>query len=263
MTREEMFEKMTTIDVSVESAVEKYNELAETESAKEHDKRLAEITENCNEFHSLMKKVVFSDCAASGNAMLSAATRLNYDTIGTKFEKIDSDGDDKKLVVIKRTRDIDIMSLHKYVDGGIGNDKNWHYAIERLNCLLTLKACVDLGIDAKTINDSYEINEAAKAYRFAEEFVPDGSKKKPKNPISNGSILNTVNEIVHMMIGNDYNASNKDVRFLNECYSKKSKKALTISVCNNKQLRQLMLEICHRIITDKDYVVESKNIKTK
>ena len=44
-------------------------------------------------------------------------------------------------------------------------------------------------------------------------------------------------------------------------YSRKSRKALTVTCANHKYMRGYLMEICHRIVTGKAYELEFKATK--
>ena len=67
--------------------------------------------------------------------------------------------------------------------------------------------------------------------------------------------------IVQAMIGEEYKPVSHDVNFLLSVYSRKSRKALTVSCANHKYLRGYIAEICHRIVTGKSYEVDYKKVK--
>jgi len=63
------------------------------------------------------------------------------------------------------------------------------------------------------------------------------------------------------MIGEDYKAITHDVNYILAVYSKKGRKALTVTASNHKQMRQIIMEICHRIVTGGRYDIDYKKIK--
>ena len=96
----------------------------------------------------------FEDCKNTDNPMLTAVTTLSFVTIGVKDEQ---KGDDKVPVraIVDKERQIDLLKLHKYC-GSIGANENWSSIAQKMNFLLTAQKAVDLGIDPKAVNDSYE-----------------------------------------------------------------------------------------------------------
>lgn len=248
MTRAEKETKLQELKATVEAKVIAYNSAMLESKFDEASKLDGEITESVNEYTAIARDICFEDCAATADPMIEAVTRLSFMTIAVKDSK---KGDDKVPVreVIERERQIDLLKLHKYVDGGIGKDKNWVYMIEKLNLLMTCQKARDLGIDPKDINDSYAMSEIAKGYDLG------------KNPASKTNILKTLTAIVAAMIGEEYKPVSHDVNFLLSVYSRKSRKALTVTCANHKYMRGYVMEICHRIVTGKAYEVDYKRAR--
>jgi len=108
-----------------------------------------------------------------------------------------------------------------------------------------------LGIDPKEIHDSYAMSEIARDFDMG------------KNPTSNTNLLRTLQMVITSMLGDGYKATSHDVAFLVSVYSKKNRRALTVSVANHKNFRNYIAEICHRIVTNKRYDVDYKKKKEK
>lgn len=248
MTRQEKVAKMQELRASIEANVKAYNDANQNARFEEVSKLDAAIQEAINEYTSIARDICFEDCEATDDPMMTAIKTLEYTTIGVKDNK---KGDDKIPVreVIEKEKQIDLMKLHKFVDGGIGKDKNWAYMIEKLNMLMTAQKAVDLGIDPKDINDSYAMNKISREYNLG------------KNPASKTNLLKTLTLIVQAMIGEEYKPVSHDVNFLLSVYSRKSRKALTVTCANHKYMRGYMMEICHRIVMGKTYDIDYKKMK--
>ena len=82
-----------------------------------------------------------------------------------------------------------------------------------------------------------------------------------KTPTSKTNMLKTLQSVVNAMIGEEYKVLSHDVAFLTSVYSRKNRKALTVTCANHKYMRQYMAEICHRIVCGLRYDVEYKQIK--
>lgn len=248
MTREENTKKLVELRAGAESMVSSYNEAMQTSKLDEANKIDAELTEVINEYTSIVRTMCFEDCRDSEDPMLTAVKTLSFVTIAVKDEK----KEDEKIPVrsiIDREKQIDLYKLHKFVDGGIGADKNWVYQAEKLNFLFTVQRATDLGVPAerlKEINDSYAMSTIAKEFDMG------------KNPVSKTNILKTMQSLVTAMLGEGYKATSHDVNFILSVYARKNRKALTVSCANHKYFRNYMAEVCHRIVTGKTYDVEFK-----
>lgn len=248
MTRAEKEAKLKELRATVDEKVKAYNEAMQDGKFDDVQKLDTEITDSVNEFTSIVRDMCFEDCAASDDPMMAAVTALSFMTIGVKDTK---KGDEKLPVreVIEKERQIDLLKLHKFVEGGIGHNKEWAYMIEKFNLLMTCQKAKDLGIDPKDINDSYAMSEVAKGYDLG------------KNPASKTNLLKTLTAIVQAMVGEEYKPVSHDVNFLLSVYSRKSRKALTVTCANHKYMRGYIMEICHRIVTGKTYEVDYKRAR--
>lgn len=247
MTREENTAKLATLRSEAEALVKEYNEAIQTGKFEEASKVDAKLTEKVNEYTATVRDMCFEDCKNTANPMLTAVTTLSYVTIGTKDEQ---KGDDKVPVrsIVDKERPIDLFKLDKYC-GGIGADKNWLHIAQKMNLLLTAQKATDLGLDPKAVHDSYAMSEIAREFDMG------------KNPTSKTNLLRTLQTVITAMLGEGYKATSHDVNFLMSVYSKKNRKALTVTCANHRYFRNYMAEICHRIVTGKAYELDYKTKK--
>lgn len=247
MTREENTAKLATLRSEAEALVKEYNEAIQTGKFEEASKVDGKLTEKVNEYTATVRDMCFEDCKNTANPMLTAVTTLSYVTIGTKDEQ---KGDDKVPVrsVVDKERPIDLFKLDKYC-GGIGADKNWLHIAQKMNLLLTAQKATDLGLDPKAVHDSYAMSEIAREFDMG------------KNPTSKTNLLRTLQTVITAMLGEGYKATSHDVNFLLSVYSKKNRKALTVTCANHRYFRNYMAEICHRIVTGKAYELDYKTKK--
>ena len=206
------------------------------------------IEQLVNEHTAIAREECFKALKATDDPMLEAVKQLTFGTIRIVDKKV---GDDKQKIPVSSIEDaekpIDLLKLHKYVGGdGIGKDKNWAYMVEKLNFLMTAQKAVDLGIDPKSVNDSYAMSAISRDIDLG------------KTPTSKTNILKTLQTIVTAMIGAEYKATSRDVNFLMSVYSRKSRAALTVVCANHKYMRQYLAEICHRIVLGKSYALDYK-----
>ena len=244
--------KLLTLRAVAEEKVKAYNELYQSGSFADAVKLEEEISNAVNEYTAEARKQCFDMCKESGNPMLTAVTRLTFKTIATKNEEV---GESKipVLTIVDKEKAIDLQKLHKYIDGGIGHDTNWIYLAEKFNCLLTAAAAVDLGIDPKSVNDSYAMSAIAKDIKF-------NGAKSDEAPTSDNKKLALLKVVIEAMIGDEYKVTSHDLKFLMKVYSKKSKKALTVTTANQKYLRGYLAEICHKLVTGKVYELDYKKV---
>lgn len=206
------------------------------------------IEQAVNEHTSIARDECFETLQASVDPMLEAVRQLTFPTIRIVDKKV-GEGKYAKIPVSfieDSEKAIDLLKLHKSVNGGIGKNKNWASMIEKLNFLMTAQKAVDLGINPNTINDSYAMSDISRQIDMG------------KTPTSKTNILKTIQTIVTAMIGEEYKVTSHDVNFLMSVYSRKNRKALTVSCANHKYMRQYMMEICHRIVEGKSYAIDYK-----
>lgn len=244
MTREEGIAKLAELKANVDAQVKVYNDAVQNGRFEESTKADKVMTDDINEYTATVRDMCFEDCKATDDPMMAAVKTLFYVTIGVKDEK---KGDDKVPVrtVVDKEKQIDLLKLDKYC-GGIGADPNWMHITQKMNFLLTAQKAVDLGLDPKAVNDSYAMSEIARQFNMG------------KNPTSKTNLLKTLQTVVTAMVGEGYKATSHDVNFLMSVYSKKNRKALTVSCSNHRNFRGYVMEVCHRIVTGKSYELEYK-----
>lgn len=244
MTREENIAKLAQLRSDAEELVKDYNEAVQNGKYDVAAKTDSAMTEKINEYTRNVRDMCFEDCKNTDNPMLTAVKTLSFVTIGVKDEQ---KGDDKVPVrsVIEKERQIDLLKLHKYC-GSIGVDENWSHIAQKMNFLLTAQKCNDLGLNPKSINDSYAMSEISREFNMG------------KNPTSKTNLLKTLQMVVNAMIGDEYKATSHDVNYLMSVYSKKNRKALTVTCANHRYFRNYLAEVCHRIVTGKSYEVDFK-----
>lgn len=189
-------------------------------------------------------------------AMIAACRAATYDAV--KVVEVAIDGTKEKRLEVQETqRKVDLGDLHKKLDG-IGVDKKWLYATQKLNMMLTVRCAKDFGHSTRRIreiNDSFRIEKLAQEYDLG------------KDPCTDTKILNTLRGIIAMMIGEKYDgrqAMKWDVVFLNKAWGRQDGKDITkIKAATNRQMYCYMMTICHRIITNGVYDVKFQEIKKK
>lgn len=235
MTRAENEAKLAELKSKAEELVKEYNEAIQTGKFEDASKTDEVLTQTINEYTATVRDMCFEDCKNTPDPMLTAVQRLSFITIGVKDEK---KGDDKVPVrgIVEKERTIDLLKLNKYC-GGIGADEKWPHIAQKMNFVLTAQKAVDLGIDPKRVNDSYAMTEVAREYDMG------------KNPASKTNLLKSLQVVITAMLGGDYKPTSHDVNYLLSIYSKKSRKALTVTCANHRYFVNYLAEICHRIVT--------------
>lgn len=249
MTREEMVSKLSELYATAENLVKSYNDALQEGRMSELPGIEKDLDNAIGEYANIQRQIVFDDCKATEDPMLEAVKRLSYVIIAVKDDRVEGT-DIPRREIVEKEKQIDLLKLHKYCEG-IGADHQWPFMIEKFNLLMTARKAEELGIDPTGISDSYAMSEIARAFDLG------------KNPASKTKILDTLRGIVAAMIGEEFakNVNSHDVAFLLSVYSKKSRKALTVTCANHKFMRGYVMEICHRVVTGKVYEVEYKKVK--
>lgn len=244
MTREQSKSVLVQLRDEIEELVKTFNNAVQTGNYEESAKANDDMTKKINEYTATVRDMCFADCKATEDPMLTAVKTLSYSTIAVKDER---KGDNKipVRVIVDKERQIDLLKLDKFC-GGIGADKDWMHIAQKMNFLLTAQKANDLGLDLTQVNNSYAMSEIARQFNMG------------KNPTSKTNLLKTLQTVVTAMLGDGYKATSHDVNFLLSVYSKKNRKALTVSCANHKKFRGYIMEICHRIVEGKSYQLEYK-----
>ncbi len=251
ISHEEAVQKLSELRTKTKELVSSYNEAYQTGKFEETVKTSKAIDKTVNEYTAVARDDCFEMCKNSPDPMLTAVKLLSFITIDIKDEQ---KGDDKIPVrtVVEKERQIDLHKLYKYCGpDGIGADPQWLYMAEQLNCLLTAQKAQDLGLDPKVVNDSFAMSNIAREIDLG------------KSPTSKTNILKTLQTIITAMLGDGYKATSHDVNFLMSVYSRKNRKALTVTTANHKALRGYLAEICHRIVCNKQYALAYKAVKAQ
>lgn len=251
MTREEMLRKCAEQRAKAEAKANEYNDaLISKASAIDLNQKAEILAEIIKEYDRMSRTVTFEDCRLSEDPMKAAVLKLTYPTLKTVFKATSGDPKELKMCsVIEAEKAIPLDKLHAYCDG-IGADKKWIYYAQQLNLLITAKTAKELNnnVDLKAINDSYAMDKIARELDMG------------KTPTSNTQLLKQLNIVIAAMLGSDFKGTSHDVAFLVNAWSKKGKKALSIVAARHTTMYNLMLEICHAIMTEKVYELEIKEV---
>ena len=183
MTREENTAKLAQLRSDAGSPCQRSTtRQSRMASMRTQPKADTKLTDTVNEYTATVRDMCFEDCKNTENPMLTAVTTLMFVTIGVKDEQ---KGDDKVPVrsIVDKERQIDLLKLHKYC-GSIGANENWSHIAQKMNFLLTAQKCVDLGVDPKSVNDSYSMSEIAREFDMG------------KNPTSKTNLLKTLQTVI-------------------------------------------------------------------
>lgn len=224
---------------------------------KENDKELERVAEKeCDEAKAAYvknaKMEFYEKCFDSADPLFEAVKMLTYDGIKwTESTPKDSKYAERKIQDC--TIFVRLDALNKYAEENagrkIGANPDWKVSIEKFNQLMTFYAAQQLGIDAKTISDSYRISELARQVEMG------------KTPTSNTQILKQLQQIVTAMLGEGdeerkFNATSHDAAYVQMTFARASRAALAVKAKNPKQMYETIAQVCHRIVTGRNYKLE-------
>ncbi len=234
---------MTTKEIREElkKVWEQYNNACLKENQAEAATAYAQVEGLIDQYATAAQNECFAELKQNEDIMLAACKQLTYPILRLK-KTVDETG----VITVSiedADRYIDILKLHKTTINGIGANKAWAAHIEKLGLLMTADVSKNVnGKDAEVLK-TYKISKAGNAVEMT---------------LSNRQRTKCITDVIHCMIGDSYNATSHDAGFLREAFSRKGREFGTIICANPKSLRQYMMEICHRAITNKEYTVEYK-----
>lgn len=277
MTRAEREQAMAEALQTTQTLAQRYNEITQAAwDGEEYDPKelvevQADIDQACADFNHHAKILTYLDCKdeaeASGRFVAEiAAEHLRYRVIGVKDNKV---ADDLCPVreVIDKVKDIDLIDMDKTLGGSACASKDWKSIAQRLNHIIVYASCVQLGADYRKVRDCLGLKEIHDAIQRGETPLSranmrDEFKKAIKAIIGEAGLGNWDLVMPERDIeGNMLMVGDTAVNYAVRVFSKKGKRALSIACGNNKASVQILMDICHRLLTGAEFSVESKEIK--
>jgi len=268
MTMEERIAKMQEYHDKAIVAASEYNKASVEKRYDDCEGQKKNMDDAIGEYNALAKQKCYAECLAAEDPMIEAVTRLAYDGLKAT-EKEDEDGV-KTCTIETKSINIDLKAIHdkNKANGGIGQDKQWPYMVERLNVLMTYRVYTEIGLDpVAKLGDTIEVSEITKSIDLG------------KTPTSNKQLLNQLRTIITAMIGEGpdlgkdesgkelgcaYKVISHDVNYLWSIYTKASNDRFSKVVCpNHNTFRRYIMNVCHHLVTGKPYEAISKAAKTK
>lgn len=269
MTENKKIRTLEELRTEAKSKAIAYNEALRKESMKDANSAHVALDKLVKEYAEKKQIEVFISIKDDENPMLKAITMYSYETMDwkddRKTEKVtDTNGEEKEIIsitrkIVDKDRQIDLLKLYDFCKRNgikdVAHDDDWQYAVQKFNMLLCLRAARELGIDPKSVSDSYYMADLAYTVDLG------------KTPDSNSALLKALQKVIDAIIyeegknGNNYKATSHDVAYLLMIYGKKGKKALSVSTAKHDYMRRLVMDVCHRIVTGNTYSLEYTMIK--
>ena len=224
--------------------VSRYND---TDDKTEGDTLETSIKTVQKEYNDASRCIVLLNCLESEENTIAAACRIRvFPIVKVVSKKLESGA---KMLEVD-TSDVKLIDL-------TGFNKTlltaWYYRAELLCSLLTQETAASLGYDKARLSDMMRF------FKISEEAAT-----APK--ISKSTLKKVIPEIVGQMIGEEYaeKVLPCDIAHLMEGFTRDdSKVSLTTKTASTKQTIKLLADICHRVLTDGYYTVDSKQVKIK
>lgn len=247
MTKKTTVRNLAAIKNDIENNVKEYNDVMKAADFNKASSIDEKINDYVKEYSKVAQKNVFESYMLSETPMLDAIKDLIY-TVVTVKNGTDEKNKTPMKYIDEKTVYIDLLKMQKYMNKNIGAIDGWQYQIENFNYRMTLGVATELGINVKSINDSYAMDKLAR------------DLKNGKSVVSNTKKLAALQGVIDAMLGEGYKVTSHDVAYLNNIYCKKGKTALTVVCANHRYMRQYIMEIAHRVVCEKEYKVEYKSI---
>lgn len=247
------------LKAEADKCIKEYNEFFAEAKFSEASKALNDATEAVNKYTANARAIAFDKIMEANDPLAEACRQYVFDSIAIKDVKQQG-----SVLAVKRVEEtekvISLEALQRFAKDTkgvkIGADEEWLDAIHHLNYLMTIQTAESLGIDPSEIRDCYRIKDVAKEYKLGIAHAADGATQT----------LAAINKIVGMMLKNETHydpAGRHEVTYLNRVYSKKGRKCLSVTVASHKQMVQIIMEICHKLLTGTAYSVDYKRAKGK
>ena len=224
-------------------AVQKYNDCEDKVAADKLDKAIKDLQK---EYNDASRCIVMLNCIESeGNTIASACKTRVYPVIKVSAQRLD---DGSK--VYKVEPDIKLIDLSTFDRSVISA---WFYRTELLCAMMTKDAMSNLGFAKERISDMMRF------FKISEEAAA-------ADKVSKTTLKKVVPEIIGKMIGEEYaeKVLPADINHLIYGFTSDDKRsALNTRTASTKQVCKLLADICHRILTDGFYTIDSKQIKIK
>lgn len=246
---------LANVRADIEENITAYNDGMFNKNIDTMEKANMKQDELEQEYSKLVTITCFEELKNTDNPMLEAIKKYSYTVLKHKDLK-DKETGIVKRELAERERQIDLRKLDVYCKHGIAHDEHWQYTVEKFNQLLCMRAATDLNLDTKAVANSFYMNELSKQIDLG------------KTPTSNTQLLKQLQSVIDTIVYEDkdgknaYKAKSQDVSYLVMLYTKKGKERLSVSTAKHDFMRRLIMDILHRIVTEKAYTLEYKTFET-
>ena len=240
LTKEQLIAKIAESRAALDDLVSKFNA---AESAADIQKIEDAIKDGKKQHNEYQQSLVLTECLDSQNPTLEACRRSVFPCVITKTTK--HENGTRTMAIESSTDLLDLTRFAKTVTNP------WRYLAELLCLFQTKETAASIGRSDKEFQ--------ADLVRFFK--LSEDARKAPK--ASKRSTTTIIKEVVSAMIGEEYGklVVAADVNKFVCGFTQDNKRNRTeIMTGNFRQTTKLLTDICHRILTEGQYAVRTKQL---
>ena len=240
LTKEQLIAKIAESRAALDDLVSKFNA---AESAADIQKIEDAIKDGKKQHNEYQQSLVLTECLDSQNPTLEACRRSVCPCVVTKTTK--HENGTRTMAIESSTDLLDLTRFAKTITNP------WRYKAELLCLFQTKETAASIGRSDKDFQD-----DLVRFFKLSED-----ARKAPK--ASKRSTTTIIKEVVSAMIGEEYGKMvvAADVNKFVCGFTQDNKRNRTeIMTGNFRQTVKLLTDICHRILTEGQYAVRTKQL---
>ena len=217
---------------------------------------MGRLNKTVEEYSDLAQRQVFSKCRETENPKLEAAKIRYIDIIAAKVTNNPSTKMPAKVEIMDKTKMIDLLKLCEFC----GLPTVWWTSVAAYCQWLALQVSDNIGM-----SDGYK-QELIKKFK-----ISDDAKKVDMTRFSNSEKVSTLQSIVDEMVfvpgktqgKNALRVNNHDLEYVMMCLTREGKGAGVVRFIDDKGLRRILTNVCHRLAIGGIYTLSYKEIRPK
>lgn len=240
LTKEELITRIAESREKLNALVSDFNN---AESAAEIQRIEDSIKETKKQHNEYQQSLVLTECIACENPTLEACRRSVFPCVITKTVKQESGA--RTMSIEDSTDLLDLTRFSKEITN------KWRYRAELLCLFQTRETAASIGKSDKDF-----LADLTRFFKLSDE-----AKNAPKP--SKRSTTTIIKEVVASMIGEEYSklVVAADVNKFICGFSQDNKRNRTeIQTGNMRQTVKLLTDICHRLLTEGEYCIRTKQL---
>lgn len=248
--REEVIQKIAEINAAIRA-----NDFAKVTKLE------AELKATETEYATVKAKTLYGELMKEENPVKAAIEKLTYYVIGHK--NLREQGELTGMEIVEdREMTIDLVKFCEYA----GIKCLWRFKVSKLAHLIAQAKGAELEISKERMKDLAERFDLKREEMEAELGAVPVSKSKTEGvTISKTQICKMLQTILDEILFEDdgngknaYKVINRDVAFLLNCCTSKSRKAQTVNLAKNAMIFRILMDIWNRIVCNKLYTLDFK-----